>query len=62
MGKKHRQYTKEFKIETVRIIVERGRPHSEVTRVLGTALKEIEPKLRMPSLQRTQKGYEVHEF
>jgi len=37
MGKKRRQYTKEFKIEAVRLIVEEGRPISEVARELGTA-------------------------
>ena len=37
MGKKGRQYTKEFKIEAVRLIVEEGRPISEVARELGTA-------------------------
>jgi len=35
MGKKRRQYTKEFKIEAVRLIVEEGRPISEVARELG---------------------------
>ena len=37
MGKKRRQYTKEFKIEAVRLIVEEGRPISDVARELGTA-------------------------
>jgi len=37
MGKKRRQYTKEFKIEAVRLIIEEGRPISEVARELGTA-------------------------
>jgi len=37
MGKKHRKYTKEFKIEAVRLIVEYGMPLSEVARDLGTA-------------------------
>ena len=37
MRKKRRQYTKEFKIEAVRLIVEEGRPISEVARELGTA-------------------------
>ena len=37
MGKNRRQYTKEFKIEAVRLIVEEGRPISEVARELGTA-------------------------
>ena len=35
MGKNRRQYTKEFKIEAVRLIVEEGRPISEVARELG---------------------------
>ena len=35
MGKKRRQYTKEFKIEAVRLIVEEGGPISEVARELG---------------------------
>ena len=37
MGKKRRQYTKEFKIEAVRLIIEEGRPISDVARELGTA-------------------------
>ena len=37
MGKNRRQYTKEFRIEAVRLIVEEGRPISEVARELGTA-------------------------
>ena len=37
MGKKRRQYTKEFKIEAVRSIIEEGRPISDVARELGTA-------------------------
>jgi transposase-like protein len=37
MGKKRRQYTKEFKIEAVRLKVEEGRPICEVARELGTA-------------------------
>ena len=36
MGEKRRKYTKEFKIEAVRLIVEDGRPISEVARELGT--------------------------
>ena len=35
MGKKRRQYTKEFKIEAVRLIIEEGRPISDVARELG---------------------------
>ena len=37
MSKKRRIYTKEFKKESVRLIVEEGRPISEVARELGTA-------------------------
>ena len=37
MGKNRRQYTKEFKIEAVRLIIEEGRPISDVARELGTA-------------------------
>ena len=37
MGKKRRQYTKEFKIEAVRLKVEEGRPIFEGDRELGTA-------------------------
>ena len=37
MGKKRRQHTKEFKIEAVRLIIEEGRPISDVARELGTA-------------------------
>ena len=37
MGKNRRQYIKEFKIEAVRLIVEEGRPISDVARELGTA-------------------------
>ena len=36
MGNKRNQYTKEYKIEAVRLIVEEGRPISEVARELGT--------------------------
>jgi len=35
MGKKRNQYTKEFKIEAVRLIVEEGRRISELSRELG---------------------------
>lgn len=35
MGKKRRQFTKEFKIEAVRMVVEEGRRVSEVARELG---------------------------
>ena len=37
MGKKRRQYTKEFKVEAVRLIVEEGCRISEVARDLGIA-------------------------
>ena len=35
MGKNRRQYTKEFKVEAVRLVVEEGRAISEVARELG---------------------------
>ena len=35
MGKKRNQYTKEFKVEAVRLIVEEGRRISELSRELG---------------------------
>ncbi len=35
MGKNRNQYTKEFKIEAVRLIVEEGRRVSELSRELG---------------------------
>ena len=41
MGKKHRKYTRKFKIEAVRLIVEDGMPLSEVTRDLGTAQSSL---------------------
>ncbi len=37
MGKKRNPYTKEYKVEAVRLIVEEGRPISEVARELGVA-------------------------
>ena len=37
MGKKRKQYTKEYKVEAVRLIVDEGRSLSEVARELGTA-------------------------
>ncbi len=37
MGKKRNQYTKEYKVEAVRLIVEEGRSLSEVAREQGTA-------------------------
>jgi transposase len=37
MGKKRNQYTKEYKVEAVRLIIEEGRAISEVARELGTA-------------------------
>ena len=36
-GKEAESYTKEYKIEAVRLIVEEGRPISEVARELGVA-------------------------
>ena len=36
MGKKRNHYTKEYKVEAVRLIVEEGRPISELARELGT--------------------------
>jgi transposase-like protein len=35
MGKKRNHYTKAFKIEAVRLVVEEGRRVSEVSRELG---------------------------
>ncbi len=35
MGKQRRQFTKEFKVEAVRLIVEEGRRISELSRELG---------------------------
>ena len=37
MGKKRNQYTKEYKVEAVRLVVEEGRPISELSRELGIA-------------------------
>ena len=37
MGKKRNQYTKEYKVEAVRLMVEEGRPVFELARELGTA-------------------------
>ena len=37
MGKKRNQYTKEYKVEAVRLMIEEGRPISELSRELGTA-------------------------
>ena len=46
MGKKRRQYTKEFKIEAVRLIIEEGRPISDVAREsLGTVVRRRFPSL-----------------
>lgn len=49
MGKECRQFTKEFKIEAVRLIVEEGRRISEVARELGVGEN---------SLNRWKKKYE----
>lgn len=35
MGEKRRQYTREFKIEAVRLLDESGRPKAQVARELG---------------------------
>ena len=43
MGKKRKQYTKEYKVEAVRLIVEEGRSLSEVARELGTAQSLLHP-------------------
>ena len=37
MEKKRNQYTREYKVEAVRLMVEEGRPISELSRELGTA-------------------------
>jgi transposase len=37
MGKKRNQYTKEYKTEAVRLIVEECRPIAKLARELGTA-------------------------
>ncbi len=37
MGKKRNQYTKEYEYEAVRLMVEEGRPNSELARELGAA-------------------------
>jgi transposase len=49
MGKKRRQFTKEFKVEAVRLIVEEGRRISELSRELGVGEN---------SLNRWKKKYE----
>ena len=36
MGKKRNQYTKEYKVEVVDLMVEQSRPISELARELGT--------------------------
>ena len=63
MGRKRNQYTKEYKTEAVRLIVEEGRSISEVARELGIALQEIDPNLRtvrgyrhLKELRRAMKG------
>ena len=35
MGKRRRQYTREFKLDAVKMVVEQGRPVSEVAEALG---------------------------
>ena len=42
MGKKRNQYTKEYKVEAVRLMVEEGRPISELSRELARILHEKE--------------------
>jgi len=42
MGKKRRQFTKEFKVEAVRLIVEEGRRTSEVARELGVGVNSLD--------------------
>ena len=42
MGKKRRQFTKEFKVEAVRLIVEEGRPVSEVARELEVGVNSLD--------------------
>ena len=37
IGKKLNQYTKEYKVESVRLMVEEGRPISELSSELGPA-------------------------
>ena len=49
MGKKRRQFSKEFKVEAVRLIVEEGRRTTEVSRELGVGVN---------SLDRWKKKYE----
>ena len=53
MRKKRRQYTKEFKIEAVRLKVEEGRPIFEVAREQGGV--DSRKNLHYPS--RSQDGY-----
>ena len=49
MGRKRNQYTKEYKVEAVRLIVEEGRSISEVAR---------EPGIAQSLLHRWKKKYE----
>ena len=44
MVKKRNQYTKEYKVEAVRWIVEEGRPISDLARELGTLLHRWKKK------------------
>jgi transposase-like protein len=47
MGKKHNQYTKEYKTEAVGLIVEEGRPISELARELETAQSLLRGKFSL---------------
>ena len=42
MGKKRRQFTKEFKEEAVRLIIEEGRGTAEVSRELGVGVNSLD--------------------
>ena len=48
MGKKRNQYTKEYKVEAVRLIVQEGRPISELARELGTAESLLHRRKKKP--------------
>ena len=41
MGKKRRQFSKEFKVEAVRLIVEEGKGTAEVSRELGVGVNSL---------------------
>ena len=42
MGKKRRQFSREFKVEAVRLIVEEGRRTTEVSRELGVGVNSLD--------------------